>query len=81
MYVDKFVLRGYKLRSNSYDVPLTVMFCKMFTNMCFLKQMKQIQIEQLECLCSEDTPATSWLPILLSHIGSHAKRSQSYKYR
>ena len=28
------------------------------------------QLEKLERLHSEDTPATSWLPILLSHIGS-----------
>ena len=39
--------------------------------------------EQLECLCSEDTPTASWLPILLSHIGSRVKRrqSQSYKFK
>ena len=41
------------------------------------------QLEQLERLRSEDTPATSWLPILLSHIGSQVKRrqSQSYKFK
>ena len=38
---------------------------------------------KLERLCSEDTPATSWLPILLRHIGSQVKRrkSQSYKFK
>ena len=41
------------------------------------------KLEQLESLRSEDTPAGSWLPILLSHIGSQVKRrqSQSYKYK
>ena len=41
------------------------------------------QLEQLECLRSEDTPAASWLPILLSHIGSQVKirQSQSYKFK
>ena len=42
-----------------------------------------LKLEQLERLHSEDTPATSWLPILLSHIGSQVKRrqSQSYKFK
>ena len=42
-----------------------------------------IKSEQLERLRSEDTPAASWLPILLSHIGSQVKRrqSQSYKFK
>ena len=41
------------------------------------------KLEQLEHLRSEDTPAASWLPILLSHIGSQVKRrqSQSYKFK
>ena len=41
------------------------------------------QLEQLERLRSEDTPAASWLPILLSHIGSQVKwrQSQSYKFK
>ena len=34
------------------------------------------KLEQLERLHSEDTPATSWLPIPLSHIGSKVKRRQ-----
>ena len=40
-------------------------------------------LEQLERLHSEDTPTASWLPILLSHIGSQVKRrrSQSYKFK
>ena len=39
--------------------------------------------EQLERLRFEDTPATSWLPIVLSHIGFQVKRrqSQSYKFK
>ena len=47
------------------------------------KLSHQDQLEQLECLHSEDTPAASWLPILLSHIGSQVKRrqSQSYKFK
>ena len=53
----------------------------------------QLKIEQLERLRSEDTPpppppptttttitTTSWLPILLSHIGSQVKRIQSQIY-
>ena len=41
-----------------------------------------MELEQLERLHSEDTPA-SWLPILLSHIGYQVKRrqSQSYKFK
>ena len=31
------------------------------------------ELEQLEHLHSEDTPAASWLPILLSHIGQKSK--------
>ena len=41
------------------------------------------KLEKLEHLCSEDTPAASWLPKLLSHIGSQVKirQSQSYKFK
>ena len=41
------------------------------------------QLEQLERLRSEDTPTASWLPILLimSHIGSQVKRTQSQSYK
>ena len=49
-----------------------------FTTFCF-------KLEQLEHLCSENTPPPphSWLPIPLSHIGSQVKRrqSQSYKFK
>ena len=38
-------------------------------------------LEQLECLRSEDTPAASWLPTLLGHIGSQVKRRQSQSYK
>ena len=42
----------------------------------------KIKLEQLERLRSEDTPAASWLPILLSHIGSQVERqSQIYKFK
>ena len=46
-------------------------------------RLTQIKLEQLERLRSEDTPAASWLPIPLSHIGSQVKRrqSQSYKFK
>ena len=39
-------------------------------------------LEQLEPLHSEIPPATSWLPILVIHIGSQVKtrQSQSYKF-
>ena len=52
-------------------------------NLTSSEQPEQCKLEQLECLCSEDTPAASWLPILLSHIGSQVKRrhSQSYKFK
>ena len=39
--------------------------------------MDQKQLEQLERLHSEDTPAASWLPTLLSHIGSSQKKTKS----
>ena len=35
-----------------------------------------IQLEQLERLRSEDTPAAPWLPTLLSHIGSQVKKNK-----
>ena len=35
--------------------------------------MNQTKLEQLEHLRSEDTPATSWLPIQMSHIGFQVK--------
>ena len=40
------------------------------------------KLEQLECLRSEITPATPWLPILVIHIRSQVKtrQSQSYKF-
>ena len=38
------------------------------------------EYSQLECLHSEDPPL-SWLPLLLSHIGSQVKRRQSQSYR
>ena len=34
---------------------------------------KMYKLEQLERLRSKDTPAASWLPTLLSHIGSQVK--------
>ena len=41
------------------------------------------ELEQLERLVLRIPLAASWLPILLSHIGSQAKRrqSQSYKFK
>ena len=41
----------------------------------------QHELEQLERLPSDVTPAASWLTILLSHIGSQVKRRQSYKFK
>ena len=35
-----------------------------------------MELEQLEHLCSEDTPTASWLPLLLSHIGSQSKEDK-----
>ena len=32
-----------------------------------------MKLEQLERLRSEDTPAASWLPTLLNHVGSQIK--------
>ena len=39
------------------------------------------QLEQLERLRSEITPATPWLPILVIHIRSHVKTTQSQSYK
>ena len=44
------------------------------------KTWRPKQLKQLERLHSDDTPAASWLPILLSHIGSQVKRRQSQSY-
>ena len=39
------------------------------------------KLEQLERLRSDDTPAASWLPTLLSHIGSQVKmKSEKLKF-
>ena len=45
-------------------------------------EMNQKQLEQLERLRSEITPAAPWLPILVIHIRSQVKsrQSQSYKF-
>ena len=37
--------------------------------------LRQEKLEQLEHLRSEDTPAASWLPTVLSHIGSQVKKN------
>ena len=41
--------------------------------LCAKCPVSQFQLEQLERLRSEDTPAASWLPTLLSHVGSQLK--------
>ena len=42
-----------------------------------------MKLEQLQRLCSENTPTAPWLPILLIHSGSQVKtrQSQSYKFQ
>ena len=49
---------------------------------CQTKLMRQVKLEQLECLRSENTPDVPWLPILWIHIRSHVitRWSQSYKF-
>ena len=62
-------------------------FQKAKTIQCCTRQivsnLGQRKLEQLESLRSMDTPAASWLPIPLGHIGSQVKRrqSQSYKFK
>ena len=43
----------------------------------------QGELEQLECLCSEDTPAALWLPILLtsSYWIPSQNKTVSYKFK
>ena len=41
---------------------------------------RSIELEQLERLHSEDIPAASWLPTLLSHIGFQVKQGKSEGY-
>ena len=62
--------------------------CNKLTSMAWISNyipqntvMTVMQLEQLERLRSEDTPAASWLPIPLSHIGSQVKRRQSQSYK
>ena len=44
--------------------------------------MVQCELEQLECLRSEDTPAASWLPTLLSRVGSSQNKVKwPWRYR
>ena len=44
---------------------------KLMKWLCWYHMVKEL--EQLERLRSEDTPAASWLPTLLSHVGSQVK--------
>ena len=46
----------------------------------FTRQDKD-QLEQLEWLRSEILPAAPWLPILVIHIGSEVKTTQSQSYK
>ena len=46
-----------------------------------LRQHCWNKLEQLGRLRSDDTLTASWLPILLSHIGSQVKRRQSHSYK
>ena len=45
------------------------------------KLWSQHELEQIERLRSEDTPTAALLPILLSHIGSQVKTTQSQSYK
>ena len=63
-------------------IPLQIF--KLLCQRCCLRDSShRNKLEQLERLNSEDNPAASWLPILLSHTGSQVKRrqSQSYKFK
>ena len=55
-----------------------VPFC--FVSIPVVLLVIQWKLLHLERLRSEDTPAASWLPILLSLIGSQVKRRQSQSY-
>ena len=54
-----------------------------FRVMAWYRMCATLYLNQLERLHSEDNPRASWLPLLLSHIGSQVKRwwSQSYKFK
>ena len=57
----------------------------LYSNACkwhFSKQkLKEWELEQLELLRSEIPPAAPWLPILVIHIRSQVKTTQSQSYK
>ena len=65
-----------------YTVTLYLVLISFCSGAEFINSLASIwlKLEQLERLRSEDTPAASWLPIPLSHIGSQVKRRQSQSY-
>ena len=52
-------------------------------NACITRKNIRVTLilEQLERLHSEDIPAASWLPMLLSHIESQVKIRQNQSYK
>ena len=46
-----------------------------------LDLLRQVKLEQLERLRSEIPPAAPWLPILVIHIRSQVKTTQSQNYK
>ena len=87
----QFIRAGwYKVNSIIYNNLQTILVhCIFYSIFQFITHFSSLfkslgylnELEQLECLRSEDTPAASWLPILLSHIGSQVKRKQSQSYK
>ena len=59
--------------------PFQLRWSRGYNNICRHAAMylvSKTKLEQLEPLRSEDTPAASWLPIPLSHIGSKSKEDK-----
>ena len=83
VYPDTGTIQSPEINSLSRKVVMVCMCQCCRSRICAPCTCCSIELEQLERLRSEDTPAASLLPILLSHIVSQVKRrqSQSYKFK
>ena len=70
-----------EFQKGAFGILHTYMKAYKLLNLRSLKFSHLNQLEQLECLHSEDTPPPPWLPILLIHIGPQVKPRQCQSYK
>ena len=62
---------------NQIKITQSFLFSQAYSSQTtYIKDQEEKQLEQLECLNSEDTPAAPWLPILLINIESQVKQDK-----